>query len=64
MKKFYVAANILGAVEVKADTPEQAHAKASQYPSKKFKLQPMPTGLWVFERPPQEAPKPDAGSGT
>jgi len=63
MKKFYVAANILGAVEVKADTPEQAHIKASQYPSKKFKLQPMPTGVWVFERPPQEKPKPDAGSG-
>lgn len=63
MKKYYIAANILGAVEVRANSPEEAHAKASQYMSKRFALQPKPTGLWVFEKPPQEA-QPDAGSGT
>ena len=64
MKKYYVAANILGAVEVRASSPGEAHAKASQFTSKKFKLQPKPTGLWVFEKPPHEETKPDAGSGT
>lgn len=51
MKKYYIAANILGAVEVKADTREQALKKAEGYPSKKFKLQSKPTGLMVFETP-------------
>jgi hypothetical protein len=50
MKKYYVAANILGAVEVKADSAEEAHAKASKFLSKRFKLQPQPTGIWVFEK--------------
>lgn len=50
MKKYYVAANILGAVEVRAESPEDAHAKASKYLSKRFTLQPVPTGLWVFEK--------------
>ena len=50
MKKYYVAANILGAVEIRAESAEEAHAKASKYMSKRFKLQPVPTGLWVFEK--------------
>jgi hypothetical protein len=58
MKKYYIAANILGAVEVRANSPEEAHAKASNYPSKRFVLQPKPIGLWTFDKPPQE--KPDA----
>lgn len=50
MKKYYIAANILGAVEVRANSPEEAHAKASKLPSSGFKLQQTPTGLWVFEK--------------
>jgi hypothetical protein len=57
MKKYYIAANIIGAVEVRANSPEEAHAKALKYGSEKFDLQPKPTGIWVFE-------KPDEGSGT
>jgi hypothetical protein len=59
MKKYYIAANILGAVEVKADTREKALEKAEKYLSKRFKLQPKPTGLMVFETP--EKTLPDAG---
>lgn len=59
MKKFYIAANILGGIEIRADSPEQAHAKALKLASTKFKLQPKPTGIWVFEKPPKD----DAGSG-
>jgi hypothetical protein len=59
MKKYYIAANILGAVEVKADTREKALEKAEKYLSKRFKLQPKPTGLMVFETP--EKALPDAG---
>jgi hypothetical protein len=61
MKKYYIAANILGAIEVRADSPEQAQEKASKLLSKRFTLQPKPTGLWVFEKPPTE--QPDEGSG-
>jgi hypothetical protein len=50
MKKYYVAANILGAVEIRAESAEAAHVKASKYMSKRFTLQPVPTGLWVFEK--------------
>lgn len=50
MKKYYVAANILGAVEIRAESAEAAHAKAQKYMSKRFALQPVPTGLWVFEK--------------
>jgi hypothetical protein len=63
MKKYYVAANILGAVEVRAESAEEAHAKASQFLSKRFQLQAKPTGLWVFEKN-EATPAPDAGSGT
>lgn len=61
MKKYYIAANILGACEVKANSPEEAHAKASKYLSKRFKLQPTPTGIWVFEKAEERA---DAGVPT
>jgi hypothetical protein len=60
MKKYYIAANILGAVEVRAESPEAAHAKALKFNSSKFKLQPKPTGVWVFVKP-KDA---DARSGT
>jgi hypothetical protein len=67
MKKYYVAANILGAVEVRAESAEEAHAKASHFLSKRFQLQAKPTGLWVFEKNDTNmtaTPAPDAGSGT
>ena len=51
MKKFYIAANIIGAVEIKANSAEEAHAKAQKFLSKRFTLQPQPTGIWVFEKP-------------
>lgn len=60
MKKYYIAANFLGAVEVRAESAEAAHEKASKYLSKRFAIQPKPTGLWVFEK----APTPDAGIPT
>lgn len=50
MKTYYIAANILGAVEIRANSAEEAHAKASKYLSKRFTLQPQPTGIWVFEK--------------
>ena len=56
MKKYYIAANIIGAVEVKADTPKQALEKAQKYLSKRFRLQPKPTGLMVFETPEERTP--------
>jgi hypothetical protein len=59
MKKYYIAANIIGAVEVRANSPEEAHAKALKYSSKKFDLQPKPTGIWVFEKPDERS-----GAGT
>ena len=70
MKKYYIAANILGAVEVRAESAEAAHAKAQKFLSKRFTLQPKPTGLWVFEKNengetvPSAIPAPDAGVGT
>lgn len=65
MKKYYIAANILGAVEIKADTREQALKKAEGYLSKRFKLQSKPTGLMVFETPEKiDAASFDAGVGT
>lgn len=60
MKKYYIAASIIGAVEIKAETPQQALEKAQKYLSKRFTLQPKPTGLEVFETP--EEPTPDVGS--
>lgn len=68
MKKYYVAANILGAVEIRANSAQEAHDKASKYLSKRFELQAKPTGIWVFEK--NEAgqtvpvPSPNAGVGT
>ena len=53
MKKYYIAASIIGAVEIKADTPQQALEKAQKYLSKRFTLQ-------VFET--AEEPTPDVGS--
>tara|TARA_R110000868_G_scaffold11798_5_gene57587 strand:+ start:4567 stop:4746 length:180 start_codon:yes stop_codon:yes gene_type:complete len=55
MKKYYIAANILGAAEIKAESPEQALKKAEKYSSKRFKLQPKPTGLMIFENPAPDA---------
>lgn len=52
MKTYYVAANILGAAEIKAKSAEEAHKIAESYLSKRFKIQPKPTGLWVFEKAP------------
>jgi len=56
-KKYYIAANILGAAEVKANSPEEALAKAEKYLSKRFALQPKPTGLMLFERADQITPE-------
>jgi hypothetical protein len=68
MKKYYIAANILGAVEIRADSPQDAHRKANKFLSKRFQLQPKPTGLWVFEKNSEgqsvPVPPPDAGIGT